>query len=180
MKDFTDRQPTKPGRRKIIYPDGREEFVTVIMADNPIREGTPLNREAFMAVQGYETILTEFRSDGSIVETNANGETQETVFNTDGTITETFTNTEDMRITKITYFREDGSIFATLGDVEPTATMGVKNYHDKLLHRDYADQHPIDAIDGLDEELDRRLDKNDNIGKEFISNLFQGLREENK
>lgn len=173
MKDFMDRQPTQVGRRRITYANGREEYVTVEMADEPTREGTPLNREAFMAVQGYETILTEFKADGSIVETNANGETQETVFNADGTITETFTNTEDVRLTKITYFRDDGSIFATLGDVEPTPTMGVKNYHDKLLHRDYADQHPIDAIDGLDEELSSKMERGNTLSNSDIDNIFK-------
>ena len=51
--------------------------------------GTPLNREAFMAIQGFETKTTAF-SGNRIVETNGNGETLTTVFNADGTITQTF------------------------------------------------------------------------------------------
>ena len=53
MKDFKDRQPTKPGRRKLTYTDGTSEYVTLEMADDPIESGTPLNREAFMALQGF-------------------------------------------------------------------------------------------------------------------------------
>lgn len=51
--------------------------------------GTPLNREAFMAIQGFETKNTVFSHD-KIIETNSNGEKLTTVFNADGTITQTF------------------------------------------------------------------------------------------
>lgn len=117
MKDFTDRQPTQAGRRKITYADGSSEFVTVEMADEPTREGTPLNREAFMALQGFQENTTVFNTDGSITETNEKGETTVTVFNADGSITETFTNAEGVKISKKTSFLSDGSIKEELIDV---------------------------------------------------------------
>lgn len=117
MKDFKDRQPTKAGRRKLTFDDGTSEYVTVEMADEPAVEGTALNREAFMAVQGFEENTTVFNADGSITETNAKEETTVTVFNEDGSITETFTNAEGVSISKKTSFLEDGSIKEELIDV---------------------------------------------------------------
>lgn len=110
MKDFLDRQPTQAGRRKLTYGDGTSEFVTVEMADAPTREGTPLNRETMMALQGFQETKTVFNTDGSITETNEKGETLVTVFNADGSITKTFTNVEGMTIALKTVFNGDGSI----------------------------------------------------------------------
>lgn len=110
MKEFIDRQPTKAGRRKITYEDGRSEFVTVEMADEPTLEGTPLNRKAFMILQGFETMDTVFNDDGSITETNSVGDTLVTTFNDDGSITETFTGVSGFVLTKTTTFNSDGSI----------------------------------------------------------------------
>lgn len=110
MKEFIDRRPTKAGRRKLTYEDGTSEFVIVEMADEPKEEGTPLNRNAFMALQGFEALDTEFREDGSIVETNADGDMVVTEFHEDGSITETFTGVSGFVITKTTTFNEDGSI----------------------------------------------------------------------
>jgi hypothetical protein len=64
LKDFRDRQPTKPGRRKLTYADGTEEYVTLEMADAPTELGTPLNREAFMALQGFTSEDTTISEDG--------------------------------------------------------------------------------------------------------------------
>ena len=80
MKDFTDRIPLNPGRRKITHENGTSEYVTVEMADNPTVIGTPLNREAFMALQGFEAFHVTFNDDGSITETNALNEPLDTVF----------------------------------------------------------------------------------------------------
>lgn len=110
MKDFLDRQPTQAGRRKLTYLDGRSEFVMVEMADEPTREGTPLNREAMMALQGFQETKTVFNDDGSITETNEKGETLVTVFNADGSITKTFTNVDGVTIALKTVFNDDGSI----------------------------------------------------------------------
>lgn len=110
MKDFLDRQPTKVGRRKLTYEDGTSEFVTVTMADEPTEEGTPLNRNALMALQGFESATTSFNNDGSIIETNSNGDVLTTIFNVDGSITERFTNANGLSIAKTTIFNADGSI----------------------------------------------------------------------
>jgi hypothetical protein len=53
-------------------------------------DGTPINRANLMAVQGFIGKDIEFKEDGSIVETNSNGEKLTTVFNSDGSIMETF------------------------------------------------------------------------------------------
>lgn len=116
MKDFKDRQPTKAGRRKLTFDDGTSKFATVEMADEPTAEGTALNREAFMALQGFAENTTIFNADGSIAETNALGEEMKTVFNADGTIDEVFTNRDGSKIGKRTIFRSDGSIAETMID----------------------------------------------------------------
>ena len=90
--------------------DGTNEYVTVEMADEPSVEGTPLNRAAFMALQGFEAFHVAFNDDGSITETNALNEPLDTVFNTDGTIDETFTNKNGLKIGLKTKFNPDGSI----------------------------------------------------------------------
>lgn len=114
MKDFVDRQSTKAGRRKITYEDGRSEFVTVEIADQPTVEGTALNREAFMALQGFEETYTVFNPNGSITETNVLGESLTTVFNPDGSIAEIFTNKDGLSVEKMTVFNADGSITTSL------------------------------------------------------------------
>lgn len=70
------------------------------------KNGTPLNRDYLMAMQGFDSVETVFNSDGSIVETNALGETKTTTFNNDGSITETFVG--EKTITKTTSFTNDG------------------------------------------------------------------------
>ena len=66
MKDFLDRIPTQAGRRKITYADGTSEYVTVEMADEPSVEGTALNREAFMNVQGFSSEDTTISTSGNV------------------------------------------------------------------------------------------------------------------
>ena len=70
--------------------------------------GTPINRENLMAMQGFVASDTVFEVDGSITEINGKGETLRTVFNEDGTITETFVG--EKVISKTTTFNADGSI----------------------------------------------------------------------
>ena len=72
------------------------------------QNGTPINRENLMAMQGFVASDTVFNDDGSIVETSSKGETLTTVFNEDGSITETFVG--EKTITKTTTFNADGSI----------------------------------------------------------------------
>lgn len=66
MKDFLDRIPTQAGRRKITHADGTNEYVTVEMADEPSVEGTPLNREALMNVQGFSNEDTTISKSGNV------------------------------------------------------------------------------------------------------------------
>lgn len=72
------------------------------------KDGTPINRDNLMAIQGFIANNTVFNADGSITETNAKGEVLTTVFNEDGSITETFVG--EKTITKTTIFNSDGSI----------------------------------------------------------------------
>ena len=112
MIDFMDRTPTQPNRYKVIPENGGTESYSIIeRADNPNETGTPLNRKAFMAIQGFIGLTTEFNDDGSITETNSDGDTKKTVFNADGSISETFTGAlSGLVIQKVTVFVEDGSI----------------------------------------------------------------------
>lgn len=54
------------------------------------QNGTPLNRSNMMAIQGFIGKTIEFLEDGSILETNSNGETKTTELMSDGSIVETF------------------------------------------------------------------------------------------
>lgn len=72
------------------------------------QNGTPINRELLMAIQGFEAKTTTFNDDGSITETNGLGHKKTTKFNADGSITETFVG--EKTITKTTTFNSDGSI----------------------------------------------------------------------
>ena len=55
------------------------------------QNGTPINRENMMAIQGFIGMTTEKQPDGSVLQTNANGHTLVTKKNTDGSITQIFT-----------------------------------------------------------------------------------------
>ena len=70
-------------------------------------DGTNINRETMMAVQGFQGITTKFNDDGTITETNSEGHQLITTFG-NGKITETFIG--DKTIVKTTKFYEDGSI----------------------------------------------------------------------
>lgn len=109
MQEFLDRVPGEgmANRKKITHEDGSVEMVFIENADNPITTGTPLNRDALMAMQGFISTETTFE-DGEIVETNNKGEKLTTIVNEDNTITEIFEG--EKTITKTTKFNEDGSI----------------------------------------------------------------------
>lgn len=72
------------------------------------KSGTRINRKNLLAIQGFIGGTTTFMADGSVVETNEDGETLTTRFNDDGTITEVFNG--EKTITKTTTFNGDGSI----------------------------------------------------------------------
>lgn len=109
MIEILDRVPSvgKQNMKKIIYPDGREEIVTIVAADDAVVIGTPVNRSTLMALQGFVAKTTRFNEDGSIVETNGVGHTKTTAYN-NGSIIETFVG--ETTITKETTINEEGSI----------------------------------------------------------------------
>lgn len=72
------------------------------------QNGTPINRDNLMAMQGFISNNIVFNKDGSITETNGKGEVLTTVFNNDNSITETFIGNKT--ITKKTTVNSDGSI----------------------------------------------------------------------
>lgn len=72
------------------------------------QSGTEINRANLMAIQGFIASNITFNDDGSITETNANGEILTTVFKTDGSIEQIFVGSKT--ITKTTTFNNDGSI----------------------------------------------------------------------
>lgn len=70
--------------------------------------GTDISRANIMAMQGFIGSRVVFNSDGSIIETNSDGEVLTTTFNDDGSITERF---EGIKVITKTYtFNKDGSI----------------------------------------------------------------------
>ena len=79
------------------------------------QSGTPLNRKNLMAIQGFESSVVSFGADGSIIETNSNGETKTTHINEDGSITEIFVGEKTIR--KTTTLNPDGSITTTVSEV---------------------------------------------------------------
>ena len=80
------------------------EFIDKTSTEN----GTLINREALMAIQGFDTKEIVFNADGSIVETNGKGETLTTVVESNGDIKQTFKG--EKQITKITSFLQNGNI----------------------------------------------------------------------
>lgn len=110
MIDFVDRQPTAPGRRKLIFDNGETRYASVEMADDPNQVGTPLNRDTLMALQGFNTVDTEFLSDGSVKETNEYGDVLITTFPKGLISLETFTSADGLRVIKKKTFSENGKI----------------------------------------------------------------------
>ena len=115
MMDFKDRVPNEAGRRKITHSDGTSEYVTVEMADNPTVEGTPLNRAAFMALQGFEAVTTVISADNgvtTITQTNAKNEnlvTNISKANNVTTVTAVFTAADTSAITATTTISKAGT-----------------------------------------------------------------------
>ena len=76
------------------------------------KDGTNINRQSLMAIQGFVAAATVFTSDGSITETNSLGQTLTTVVNADGSVTETLSGEKTISLT--TTFNSDGSISEVL------------------------------------------------------------------
>lgn len=70
-------------------------------------EGTKINRKNLMGIQGFIGQTVVFNSDGTITETNEDGQTLKTIFPGDESIIETFSG--DKTITKRTTFSSNGN-----------------------------------------------------------------------
>lgn len=114
MKNFKDRIATPSNQYRLTPTDKDGIYIIEFFPDEIVDEGTPINRINMLAVQGFCEQLTTFNDDGSIVETNQDGDVKLTVFNEDGSINETFTDTNGIIISKTTIFNEDGSIVEKL------------------------------------------------------------------
>lgn len=117
MIDFIDR--VSSGKKTIKYENGTTETVTIENAEDATVEGTPINRENMMAVQGFIEndieITTDTNDNYIITETNPNTNHKlntNVVENTDGSmiITETFEG--EKTITKITTVNADMNIIS--------------------------------------------------------------------
>lgn len=118
MKDFIDRMPTKAGRRKLTFDDGEVKYATVEMADEPLEEGTPLNRRAFMEFQGFQNENTVIEKENSavtrITSTNADEEVSEAVVTKTGggyVIEEAFTGVSGLTTSKTTRIVKIGNSY---------------------------------------------------------------------
>lgn len=70
--------------------------------------GTKINRKALMAIQGFEGCTVTYNDDGSITETNTEGQTRTITFEQNGStvfITEIFSG--EKKIKKTTMITED-------------------------------------------------------------------------
>ena len=74
MKDFIDR--VSSGKKIIKYENGTTETVTIENAEDAIVEGTPINRENLMAIQGLVGNVISVDDDGNIIQTNSKNETK--------------------------------------------------------------------------------------------------------
>ena len=117
MKDFIDRVPLNPGRRKITYEDGTSEYVTVEMADEPTVVGTPLNRAALMNVQGFSSEDTTISTSGNVttvtITHSDGGKTVTTITKNSSTLTTVvskYTGPSGNVITKTTTIDTSGSV----------------------------------------------------------------------
>lgn len=117
MKDFLDRIPTQAGRRKITHADGTSEFVTVEMADEPSVEGTPLNREAFMNVQGFSSEDTTISTSGNV--------TTVTITHSDGgkTVTTITKNSDTLTTVVSKYTGPSGNVITKTTTIDTSSSV---------------------------------------------------------
>lgn len=112
MKEFIDR--VSSGKKIIRYENGTTQTVTIENAEDATVEGTPINRENLMAMQGFIETRTDPPTknklgEKQIIQTNVEtGERLITTFKLDGQIEEKFIG--EKTITKTTTFNAGGSI----------------------------------------------------------------------
>lgn len=73
--------------------DGTTKYIKLERADNPVVEGTDVDRGLLMGLQGFYASTIVFGTDGVITETNADGDTLVTTFPDDAIAIDTFTQT---------------------------------------------------------------------------------------
>lgn len=101
--------------KNAVPPAGKGNVRTINGVEQTIgypagwEDGTAVNRDFLMAIQGFDDISTVFNADGSITESFGDGSTKTTVFNADGTITETFSG-GGQTLSKTTTFLASGNI----------------------------------------------------------------------
>lgn len=103
LKDFIDR--VSSGKKIIKYEDGTTQAVTIENAEVATVEGTPINRETLMAVQGYQNEDVNFGD--TITKTNGKGET-ETITFSGNQIIKTFVGVGEKTTTQTITFNENG------------------------------------------------------------------------
>lgn len=111
MIRITDRIPGVVGKYELTHEDGSVEIVVLKRADEPLVEGTPINKAVLDNISGFNNETTTFNEDGSITVEDIAGNIKNTVFNEDGSITEKFYDIGGEQYHEIqTVFNEDGSI----------------------------------------------------------------------
>ena len=112
MRDFVDRVAGQPNRYKITPEGGGEPyFVTIERADIPSIEGTVINRNALMALQGFAAGTTSFPSGMVAKKVMDNGDTLEVYAEEGGSILKVFTGKESgQQIRQRISFNADGTI----------------------------------------------------------------------
>ena len=124
MIDVKDRVPTKPGRTKITLEDGTVLYATIERADEPVEEGTPINKVLF------DSILNDLNSkviaptvageNGQVLtvdgEGNTNWNTPNTVSTPDNDVLTCSYNSNGSSVSKtITINDGEGYIFNSYG-----------------------------------------------------------------
>lgn len=79
MINFKDRIAQKPNVYTVT--DNGDGTSTIVRADEPLTQGTPLNRDIFMDIQDWGAKITSFGS-GTITDTYPNGNVVVTTFPT--------------------------------------------------------------------------------------------------
>lgn len=108
MRNFKDAIPPQ-GKGSVRVIDGTEHGIGFPAG---WQDGTIVNREIMMAIQGFDNVTTTFDQYGNVLERNSHGETLYTEFPR-GNIRETF-SANGQTIVKLTTFNEDGSITEVL------------------------------------------------------------------
>lgn len=111
MINVKDRVVQYPHRYKLVPVSGQDSTYDMVAVPGTVSEtGTAINRALLLATQGFYGNQTVFNPDGSITETNPDGNTKVTVFDdVNDKIVETFTAGTYIAV-KTTTFNPDGTI----------------------------------------------------------------------